>query len=145
MELAAAKGDLDLIKWLRNQDPPCEWSKRACAAAAWANRWDLLRNLVSMGCPIDREDMFGVVACDPNDWRGVISLPNSWDEKFEILKWLDREHGCVFDGYWMHSHVREVVTNASECSISIQCSSLITHLVFLLQFIAMTWSAWSGF
>ena len=28
MELAAAKGDLDLIKWLRSQDPPCEWRKR---------------------------------------------------------------------------------------------------------------------
>ena len=114
MELAAAKGDLDLIKWLRSQDPPCEWSKKACTAAAWGNRWDLLRQLLSMGCPIDEEGMFGVVACDP-DWD---CLPDTdWDKKFEILKWLDREHGCDFFGYWIHSHVREVVTDASECSI----------------------------
>ena len=59
MEMAAIKGDLDLIKWLRSQDPPCEWSKKACTAAAWANRWDLLRLLLSIGCPIDKEGILG--------------------------------------------------------------------------------------
>ena len=91
MEMAAIKGDLDLIKWLRSQDPPCEWSKKACTAAAWANRWDLLRLLVSMGCPAHKGGMFGAVACDPGH-----SLPDSWDGKLEILKWLSSEQGCVF-------------------------------------------------
>jgi len=68
MELAAIRGDLDLIKWLRSQDPPCEWGTKACMAAAWANRWDLLRHLVSMGCPLDLKNyMFGVVACETGD------------------------------------------------------------------------------
>ena len=94
--------------------PALRVEKKACTAAAWGNRWDLLRQLLSMGCPIDEEGMFGVVACDP-DWD---CLPDTdWDKKFEILKWLDREHGCDFFGYWIHSHVREVVTDASECSI----------------------------
>ena len=118
MELAAIKGDLDLIKWLRSQDPPCEWSKRACTAAASGNHWDLLLLFVSMSCPIDKGGMFGAVACDPNSWY-YTSLPDSWDGKFEMLKWLSREEqGCVFDGDAMISHYKEVVTDASECSIS---------------------------
>ena len=116
MELAAIRGDLDLIKWLRSQDPPCEWNKKACIAAASANRWDLLRHLLSMGCPLDKENMLGAVACDPNDWRRGPYLLGSWDGKFEILKWLAREHGCAFRGYWKHAHVREVVKAAGECS-----------------------------
>ena len=118
MEMAAIKGDLDLIKWLRSQDPPCEWSKRACTAAASGNHWDLLLLFVSMSCPIDKGGMFGAVACDPNSWY-YTSLPDSWDGKFEMLKWLSREEqGCVFDGDAMISHYKEVVTDASECSIS---------------------------
>ena len=116
MELAAIIGDLGLIKWLRSQDPPCEWSKKACTAAAWRNHWDLLRLLVSMGCPIDKEGMFGAVACDPYYMVRVNSLPDSWDGKFEILKWLQREQGCVFYGYWWQSHVTEVVRAASKCT-----------------------------
>ena len=113
MELAAIIGDLDLIKWLRSQDPPCEWSKKACTAAAWANRWDLLRHLLSMGCPIDKEGMFGVAACDPDQ----DCLPDSWDGKFEILKWLQRDHGCVFGNASIsYFEIREVVWAAGECS-----------------------------
>ena len=115
MELAAINGDLDLIKWLRSQDPPCEWSEKACSAAAWGNHWDLLRLLVSMGCPIEKEGMFGVVALDPDH------LPDSWDGKFEILKWLQREQGCVFfeprryvDDEAYH-HISEVAWAAGEC------------------------------
>ena len=118
MELAAAKGDLDLIKWLRSQDPPYEWSKKACTtAAAWGNHFDLLRLLVSMGCPIDEGGMFGVVARDPGH-----SLPDSWDGKLEILKWLQREHGCIFgapddmESFAWYDHVRNVAKAAGECS-----------------------------
>ena len=117
MELAALRNDPDLIKWLRRQDPPCQWSEKACTAAAWANRWYLLRVLVIMGCPIDKGGMFGVVALDPGH-----SLPDSWDGKFEILKWLQREQGCNFgepiyqnDPYYFHIH--EVVWASSKCSV----------------------------
>ena len=118
MELAAIKGDLDLIKWLRSQDPPCEWSEKACSAAAWGNRWDLLRHLLSMGCPMDKGGMFGVVASDPDH------LPDTdWDGKFEILKWLQREQGCLFiepRGYHYvyeatYHHIHRVVWASSEC------------------------------
>ena len=148
MELAAIKVDLDLIKWLRSQDPPCEWSKKVCTAAAWANRWYLLRVLVIMGCPIDKGGMFGVVVRDPNDglrrhslpqkvtfcsqdgvetFRVVPhwscnSLPDSWDGKLEILKWLQREHGCIFgapedlESFELYDLVRNVAEAAGECS-----------------------------
>ena len=121
MELAAIRGDLDLIKWLRSQDPPCEWNKKACTAAAWANHFDLLRLLVSMGCPIEKEGMFGVVACTPHLWKG--DLPDTdCNEKFEILKWLQREHGCVFgtsrtmEWFEEYHHIHRVVWAAGECS-----------------------------
>ena len=121
MELAAIKGDLDLIKWLKSQAPPCEWNKKACTAAAWANHFDLLRLLVSMGCPIEKEGMFGVVACTPHLWKG--DLPDTdCNEKFEILKWLQREHGCVFgtsrtmEWFEEYHHIHRVVWAAGECS-----------------------------
>ena len=123
MELAAIRGDLDLIKWLRSQDPPCEWGTKACMAAAWANRWDLLRHLLSMGCPLDKNYMFGVVACETGD-----PLVDSWDGgKLVILKWLQREHGCAFGGYWKHAHIKQVVKAAGECSDFPSIALLFSH------------------
>ena len=119
MEMAAIKGDLDLIKWLRSQDPPCELNKKACTAAAWANNFDLLRLLVSMGCPMEKEGMFGVVACDPD--QNCLPKRDS-KEKLEILKWLQSEHGCFFgksrtmEWFEMYHHINEVVWAAGECS-----------------------------
>jgi hypothetical protein len=34
----AGRGERDLIVWLREQDPPCEWDSRACSMAA-TQRW----------------------------------------------------------------------------------------------------------
>ena len=74
--------------------------------------------------------MFGVVACKPQATTGWdpktfsferMFLPDSWDGKCEILKWLQRDHGCIFGepGYQddpMYFEVAEVVKASSECS-----------------------------
>jgi len=41
--LAAQGGHLEVLQWLREQNPPCPWSELACARAAWGGHLDVLR------------------------------------------------------------------------------------------------------
>ena len=41
------------MRWLRSQDPPCEWSWDTCEAAAEGGHLELLQWLTKEGCPWD--------------------------------------------------------------------------------------------
>ena len=64
-----------------------------------------------------------MVACEPGH-----SLPDSWDGKFEILKWLQRDHGCIFGNASIsYFEIREVVWAAGECSDFPSSALLFSH------------------
>ena len=50
---AARKGHLDVLKWLRSQDPPCPWSTWTCYYAAVYGHLKVLKWLIDNGCPYD--------------------------------------------------------------------------------------------
>ena len=60
-------GHLDVLKWLRDQDPPCPWDWETCAWAAEGGHLDVLKWARSQDPPC------------PQD------LPCPWNE---VLKWL---------------------------------------------------------
>lgn len=51
--MAALNGRLDVIKWLRAQDPPCPWEGRTCLYAASNGYLEALQWMVAAGCPWD--------------------------------------------------------------------------------------------
>ena len=48
---AARGGHLEILKWLRSQDPPCPWHKIVCDIAAVRNHLDVLQWAIDNGCP----------------------------------------------------------------------------------------------
>lgn len=42
-EAAAEKGYVEVLKWLRSQDPPCPWSERTCELAAQYGQTEVLK------------------------------------------------------------------------------------------------------
>ena len=40
---AAEGGHLEVLKWLRSQDPPCPWDGRTCAEAAQGGHLEVLK------------------------------------------------------------------------------------------------------
>ena len=56
---AASFDQLDVLRWLRTQNPPCQWSEEACEEAARDGRLDVLQWLRSQTPPCPwSEDVF---------------------------------------------------------------------------------------
>ena len=72
--LAAANGHLHVLKWLRSQDPPCPWDVWACAEAAKKGRLDMLKFLRSQDPP-----------CPWSEWTCAEAAMNG---HLDVLKWL---------------------------------------------------------
>ena len=51
---AVEHGSLEMLQWLRGQDPPCPWDRWVCSAAARGGHLEMLRWLRSNGCPWNR-------------------------------------------------------------------------------------------
>ncbi len=50
--LAACAGDLDMLQWLRQLQPPCPWPEwRIPIAAAWNAKEGQVQWLLDAGCP----------------------------------------------------------------------------------------------
>tara|TARA_R110002153_G_scaffold273471_1_gene444450 strand:- start:25269 stop:25790 length:522 start_codon:yes stop_codon:yes gene_type:complete len=89
---AAGAGRLDVLVWLRSQDPPCSWDNLTCMYAAGAGRLDVLEWLRSQDppCPWDNTS-FGMDsnACTHAAYSGHLDVlvwlrsqdpPCPWDE-----------------------------------------------------------------
>jgi len=107
---AAARGHLEIVKWLREQQsPPCPWDEWAVRSAAAHGHLEIvkwLREQQSPPCPWD-ESAVEVAAYNGHleivKWLREQRPPCPWDEwaveaaaaggHLEIVKWL-REHGA---------------------------------------------------
>lgn len=49
--MAAFRGRLEMLQWLRTQEPPCPWSKRTFSGAAVGGNMKVIRWLRMNGCP----------------------------------------------------------------------------------------------
>jgi len=69
--MEAAGKDLETLKWLRSQDPPCPWDERTCAYAAGNGNLEVLRYARGNGCPWDVETcLYAALGGHPDtlDW-----------------------------------------------------------------------------
>jgi hypothetical protein len=48
---AAGNGEMEVLKWLRAQEPPCEWDETSCTAAVLGGQPEALRWLLSQNPP----------------------------------------------------------------------------------------------
>jgi len=71
---AAEGGQLDVLEWLRSQDPPCPWSVETCQYAALNGHLDVLKWLRSQNPP-----------CPWNEWTSYYAASRG---RLDMLKWL---------------------------------------------------------
>lgn len=74
---AARYGHLNVIQWLRTQDPPCPWGGGTCAYAAKGGHLNVLQWARAHGCPWDHRTRDMAIKKQHN----------------HVLQWLD-DHGC---------------------------------------------------
>jgi hypothetical protein len=56
VELAAARGHLEVVQWLRSHG--CPWDRLTCREAAYAEHWDVVHWCRKNGCPWDIEGKY---------------------------------------------------------------------------------------
>ncbi|MDE2101059.1 MAG: hypothetical protein KGL39_27680 [Patescibacteria group bacterium] len=76
-DIAAANGQLNVIKWLRAQG--CPWDERVCVTAARRGHLEVLEWVRANGCP----------------WDELVCAEAARHGHLEVLKWA-RANGCSF-------------------------------------------------
>jgi len=71
---AARHGHLELLQWMRNQSPPCPWDATACSAAAFKGNLDVLKWARSQ--------------TPPCPWDVITCLCAATEGRVEVLRWL---------------------------------------------------------
>jgi len=104
---AASMGHMHVVKWLREQDPPCPWGANVCAAAAGGGQLRMLQWLREHECPWD------VTTLLPAAQRGHVDvLQWGWEQdcpialrlavtaaregRLDVLQWA-WEHDCIWE------------------------------------------------
>ena len=77
---AAEGGQLEVLQWMRGQDPPCPWNSDVCYEAASAGHLEVLRWARSQDCPCH---------------QGV-PYAAAQGGHLKVLRWLIKE-GCPYD------------------------------------------------
>ncbi|WZN60135.1 hypothetical protein HKI87_02g16630 [Chloropicon roscoffensis] len=77
---AAQGGHLEVLQWMRAQDPPCPWDLRVCYYAACNGDLEVLRWARSQGCP----------------WDEGLTCDAARNGHLKVLKWLIKE-GYPYD------------------------------------------------
>ena len=77
---AAQGGRLEVLQWMRGQDPPCPWDSRVCYYAAERGHLDVLRWAKRQGCP----------------WGDGLTCGAARNGHLKVLIWLIKE-GYPYD------------------------------------------------
>jgi hypothetical protein len=81
----AQNGHLDVLKWMRAQEPPCPWNEWACAYAARNGHLDVLKWMRAQNPP-----------CPWNTWTCAYAAES--DGHLDVLKWLrSQDPPCPWD------------------------------------------------
>jgi hypothetical protein len=107
---AAKNGHLDVLKWLRSQDPPCPWSEYTCTHTAQNGHLEVLKWLRAQNPP-----------CPWDKYTCAYAAKNG---QLEVLKWLrSQDPPCPWDKWtctwaakngdlevlkWLRSHVHGI-------------------------------------
>jgi len=104
---AAYRGHLEVLKWLRAQDPPCPWNENTCVWAAQCGQLVILQWLREHGCPWDEWTCVSAAYgghCDLLQWARKEGCP--WDVEvcyhatysghWHLLQWA-LQNGCPWD------------------------------------------------
>jgi len=103
----ASDGDLIVVEWLRNFDPPCPWDDDVFALAVGSGNKTLVEWMIENGCP-QSPKACASAACHNNfkmlkflreknvDWDASTCADAAESGNLEILKWA-RENGCEWD------------------------------------------------
>ena len=75
---AALRGHLEILKWAREND--CPWNGSTCSTAAYKGRLEVLKWARENGCP----------------WTAWTCAQAAYGGHLEVLKWA-RENGCPWD------------------------------------------------
>ena len=79
---AALSGYMEVLQWLRAQDPPCPWDERTCACAAEAGNVDVLQWLRAQDPPCSSH-VDGYVHASSSAFDGDLSeVSDSFDDYF---------------------------------------------------------------
>ena len=100
---AAECGQLETLKWLRAQDPPCPWNERVCSQAAFEGHLKTLKWLRAQDppCPWNEDVCMNAARgghLEILKWARAQDPPCPWNERVcgiaawighvEILQWL---------------------------------------------------------
>jgi hypothetical protein len=77
---AAACGDVERLRWLRAQDPPCPWDWQTCTAAARGGHLGLLRWLRAQD--------------PPSPWNKADCLEAAWEHD-DVAVWIEMQASAV--------------------------------------------------
>jgi len=79
---AAASGELEVLRWLRAQNPPCPWDTSTFRASARAGKLEVLRWLQEQQCPWGRSTCraaAGAGELEALRWLRAENLPCPWN------------------------------------------------------------------
>jgi len=103
--IAATEGQLEVLKWLRENDFP--WSERTCNVAAQGGHLEVLQWAHANGCPWDEDTCSGAAEgghLEVLQWAHANGCPWDWEtcrmaalrDHLEILQWA-RANDCPWD------------------------------------------------
>jgi hypothetical protein len=117
-EKAAARGDLEVLAWLRGV-AHCPWDSRACVAAVKRRFGSLepLQWLVQAGCPLSSDVWDAAVDLDARKW--LCTLPSRpWDDKL-VLWALRKGDKAAADWAFANEPDAAAVVSARGCATAI--------------------------
>ena len=125
IKASCAYGSIEVMQWLRSQDPPCPWDEHTCSVAAGQGHLHVLHWLRSQNPPCPWNEMACRLAAElgqlkalqwlrrqdpPCPWSEVVCRHAAMKGHLEVLRWLRRQdHPCP----WNEIHCRYLLA----CSI----------------------------
>ena len=96
---AGGNGHLEILQWLRAQDPPCGWDSNTTYAVAANGHLAVLKWALGAGCPLLDD-------ADPHDYDFRTTSGALRGGHLHILQWLVETYNVQFDAAHWHDAVQ---------------------------------------